>query len=88
MPKDKATGKYEVPTMYSISGSAHFYNKTDNGISVYRDFNTNLVDVYIQKVRYSWLGKQGFCTFQYDVEKRQYKIDKKDTGDNWKKIED
>jgi len=68
----KINGKYEVPTLYNISGSAHFNNKTDNGITVHRDFETNQVDIYIQKVRYSWLGKVGFCSFTYDTEKRQY----------------
>ncbi|HYH14699.1 MAG TPA: DnaB-like helicase C-terminal domain-containing protein, partial [Flavisolibacter sp.] len=70
--KDKQTKKYEVPTLYNISGSAHFFNKTDNGISIYRDFETNLVDVYVQKVKWSWLGKIGFCSFNYDTYTRQY----------------
>lgn len=73
MLKDRTTGKYEVPTLYSISGSAHFFNKPDNGICVYRDFISGLVDVHIQKVRYSWLGKVGNCSFQYDTQTRQYK---------------
>lgn len=74
LTKDKVTGKYEVPTLYSISGSAHFFNKTDNGITVYRDFNTNVVTIYIQKVRYSWLGKIGFVNYEYNTWNRQYKI--------------
>lgn len=73
MQKDKQTKKYEVPTLYSISGSAHFFNKTHNGLSVYRDFETNIVDVYVQKVKHSWLGKIGFASFSYDTETRQYK---------------
>jgi len=68
----KVSGKYEVPTLYNISGSAHFFNKTDNGITVYRDYDTNNVDVHIQKVRYSWLGKIGMCSFTYNIELRQY----------------
>ncbi len=68
----KENGKYEVPTMYSISGSAHFYNKTDNGISIYRDFETNVVTVYIQKVRFEWNGVVGFCQFNYNSNTRQY----------------
>jgi len=68
----KENGKYEVPTMYSISGSAHFYNKTDNGISVYRDFETNIVTVFVQKVRFEWNGSTGFCQFQYNTDTRQY----------------
>jgi twinkle protein len=68
----KTGGKYEVPTLYNISGSAHFFNKTDNGITVYRDFENNVVDVHIQKVRYSWLGKVGCASFNYSLELRQY----------------
>ena len=71
--KDKATGKYEVPTLYSISGSANFFNKTHNGFTIYRDFENNTVDVYVQKVKQSWLGKTGFCSFTYDTMTRQYK---------------
>lgn len=70
----KEGDKYEVPTLYSISGSAHFFNKTDNGLTVYRDFTTNLVTIYIQKVRYSWLGKIGYVSFNYNTETRQYEL--------------
>lgn len=65
-------GRYEIPTLYSISGSANFFNKTHNGITIYRDYNTNNVDVYIQKVKQSWLGKIGFCSFSYNTFTRQY----------------
>ena len=58
--------------MYDISGSAHFFNKTHNGISVYRDFETNIVDVYVQKVKFSWLGQIGWCSFRFDTLTRQY----------------
>jgi len=70
--RKETNGKYEVPTLYNISGSAHFFNKTDNGLSIYRDFQTNVVDIYIQKVRYSWLGKIGYCSFNFNTETRQY----------------
>lgn len=72
--KDKSTGKYDVPTLYNISGSAHFFNKTDNGICVWRDFVTNTVEVHVQKVRYSWLGKVGMSTYDYNLNTRQYKF--------------
>jgi len=70
--KNKDTGEYEVPTLYNISGSAHFFNKTDNGICIYRSFSTNTVTCYVQKVRYSWLGKVGYTSFTYNVLNRQY----------------
>jgi twinkle protein len=72
LQKDKKTGKYEIPTLYSISGSAHFYNRTFNGMSIYRDFETGIVDVYVQKVKHYWLGNLGFCSFKFDVNTRQY----------------
>jgi twinkle protein len=74
LQKDKQTGKYEVPTMYSISGSAHFNNKTDNGLTIYRDFDSKIVTVYVQKVRYSWLGKIGYVEYNYNTMTRQYTL--------------
>lgn len=71
--KDKHTKKFEIPNLYSISGSAHFFNRTHNGMSIYRDFETNQVDVYVQKVKWSWLGKLGFCSYQFDTYTRRYK---------------
>lgn len=62
--------KYDVPTLYSISGSANFFNKTHNGITVYRDVET--VDIHVQKVKQSWLGKVGLCQFTYNTLTRQY----------------
>lgn len=70
--KDQKTKQYAIPTMYDIAGSAHFFNKTDNGISIHRDFSSNLVDVYIQKVRFSWLGKIGYTSFNFNTLTRQY----------------
>jgi twinkle protein len=69
--KDK--GHYPIATMYDIAGSAHFFNKTDNGLSIHRDFDTGIVTAYVQKVRFSWLGKIGFATFNFDTLTRQYK---------------
>ena len=68
----KISGKYEIPTMYSISGSAHFFNKTDNGVCVNRNYDNNTVDVFIQKIRFSWLGKVGVASFIYNIDTRQY----------------
>lgn len=72
MQKDKVTGKYKVATMYDISGSAHFFNRTHNGISIYRNFENDIVDVYVQKVKWAWLGKLGFVSYRYNTLTRQY----------------
>lgn len=66
-------GEYKVPNLYSISGAAHFYNKTDNGIVVHRSRKTGLVDVHIQKVKHIWEGKCGMATFMYDTLTSRYK---------------
>jgi len=66
------TGQYPPATMYDISGSAHFFNKTDNGVSVYRDYTNNTVRVYTQKVRFHWQGKIGYTDYNYDTFTRKY----------------
>ena len=53
-------GTYPVPRLYDVSGSAHFYNKPDNGIAVYRkDPKGNDVEVYVQKIRFREVGQIG-----------------------------
>lgn len=70
--KNPTTKDFEVPTLYDISGSAHFFNKTDNGITVYRERATNKVTVYVQKVRFFFNGKIGYTDFSYDVFSGRY----------------
>lgn len=74
MYKDKQTGKYEVPNLYSISGSSHFFNKTHNGICVYRNYDTNITDIHIQKVKWYWLGQIGWVAYNFNKEIRQYEF--------------
>lgn len=67
MRKQKDSLIYDVPTLYDISGSANFYNKSDNGISVYRDFETGKTHVSVLKVKFSHWGETSGCEFDYDV---------------------
>jgi twinkle protein len=65
------SGKYEVPSLYDISGSANFYNKTDYGFCVHRttDENNimqNTVEVYWQKIKFKHLGEQGVTDMKYN----------------------
>lgn len=59
-------------TLYSASGSANFYNQTDNGFVLTRDRETGIVDVHIEKVRFSEQGKEGWVSFTFDTMTRQY----------------
>jgi len=72
IPKDIVTKKHNIPTLYDISDSAHFYNKAFNGICVYRNFDTNTVDVHVQKVKFKWVGKTGMVSFTYDIPSGRY----------------
>jgi twinkle protein len=70
MQRDKQTGAYMVPTIYDMAGSAHFYNKSHNGISVYRHFHedgTSTPEVFVQKVKFKHWGRQGNVMLQYDI---------------------
>ena len=72
--QQKVNGKFEVPSLYSISGSAHFYNKTANGITVYRDFETGQTEIHFQKVKFKHWGKQGMIVLSWDsINGRYYK---------------
>jgi twinkle protein len=54
-------GSYPVPTPYDISGSAHWRNKADNCITVWRDQNEleRPVKLFVQKVRFREVGSIG-----------------------------
>ncbi len=60
-------GKYPVPSLYDISGSAHWRNKCDNGIVVWRDLERpgNEVEIHVQKVRFRQIGKIGTARLEY-----------------------
>ncbi len=70
-PKTK-DGSIEVPTLYDISGSAHFYNKCDFGIIVHRDRIKEVVEVRVAKVKFRHLGKTGTAFFKYNLNNGRY----------------
>jgi len=70
--KNKDTGLHEVPNLYSISGSSHWFNKPDNGITIYRDMKTGCTEVHIQKVRWKFTGKVGHAVFNWNKENGTY----------------
>ena len=61
-------GDYPVPTLYDCGGSAHWRNKADNGICVWRDLSGeggSQVDIHIQKIRFRQIGQLGMSSLQY-----------------------
>jgi twinkle protein len=70
-------GVDRVATLNDISGSGHFFNKTHNGISVFREKDTqknpdNLVEVHVQKVKFKFVGTLGSCKLGYDLRTGNY----------------
>lgn len=57
---------YEIPSLYDIAGSSNWFNKPDIGITFYRNFKTGFSEVYIQKMKYDHLGKQGHCVLKWN----------------------
>lgn len=70
----KENGKYPVPTLYDISGSAHWINKADFGLTVWRDVlaEGSPVQIHIQKVRFKSNGAPGLVELQYDRNTGRY----------------
>lgn len=69
MLQKDSSGNYPVPTLYDCAGSAHWRNKADNGLVVWRDFSNphNIgVDIFIQKIRFRQNGKLGKVTLSYN----------------------
>jgi len=73
---------YEVPNLYNISGSANFYNKTANGITVYRNYKTLMTEVYIQKVKFKHWGQTGCVQFAWNRDNGRY-YKGSPNNDNW-----
>ena len=83
-PKKMQRG--EIPTLYDISGSANFYNKTDYGFTVHRDRGddgamNNDVEVHWQKIKFKHLGGQGVSLLRYNYVNGRF--EDRTTIDKW-----
>ncbi len=61
-----------IPTMYDVSGSAHFLNKSDYGIVVYRDFDNDTTLIKVEKVKSRFLGHKGEAFFKFNINNGRY----------------
>lgn len=72
-----------IPTMYDVSGSAHFLNKTDYGIVVYRDFDNDYTLIKVEKVKSRFLGHKGEAFFKFNINNGRYTPWGKDLPVSW-----
>ena len=63
----ESDGTYPVPLAYDIAGSAAWYNKADNILSIWRDVkeDSHIVKVHIQKIRFRDVGRPGVVQLRY-----------------------
>lgn len=80
MTKDE-DGNYQIPNLYSISGSAHFFNKTDIGWTVYKKGH-GVTDVHIQKVKFKYWGDVGMINYLWNEKNGRYYTTNQDFT-NW-----
>jgi twinkle protein len=69
-----AGGVYAMPSLYQISGSAHWFNKADVGLVVHRESKQGIDAVInIEKSRYhTKIGKPGLVHVIFDVGRGRY----------------
>ena len=65
-------GKYEVPGLYDISGSANFYNKADIGLSMYKETEPYTNSLFVQKVKFKFWGETGKVTYRWEQTNGRY----------------
>lgn len=71
----KADGKYPVPTPYNVAGGAHWRNKADNSLTVYRnvgEVDDDISDIHVQKIRFKEIGRVGVVSLRSNRRSGQY----------------
>lgn len=72
-------GRQRVPTGYDISGSAHWFNAADMGLTVHREEAGP--ELHCWKARFKWIGRTGVAQMEYDVPTGRYSTRR--THDRW-----
>lgn len=67
--KKQSDGNYDVPSLYSISGSANWFNMPENGWVVYRQklkTGGEVTKLFVEKVKHKFIGSVGYVEFEFD----------------------
>lgn len=83
MPKTADGSNYLIPNLYSISGSAHFFNMTQNGFTIFRNMVTGMTEVHFQKVKWEHLGETGMIEYLYHPDNARFYEPGDDPTINW-----
>jgi twinkle protein len=72
LPKDK-NNDVPMPTLYDISDSAAWFNKSDAGLIVYRESNySSRTKIKVAKARYKTIGYCGAVELEFDETQMRY----------------
>ena len=90
MKKNEKTNKYDIPDLYSVSGSSDFRNQTHNGLCVYREFpdeNSNGCTLVINlKTKYDFQGNiTSVNKFNWNNDNRRFFVDGSDSYEDYTK---
>jgi len=88
MKKNEKTNKYDIPDLYSVSGSSDFRNQTHNGLCVYREFpdeNSNGCTLVINlKTKYDFQGNiTSMNKFNWNNDNRRFFVDGVDSYEDF-----
>ena len=83
MQKNSDGSNYLIPNLYSISGSAHFFNMAQNGFTIFRNMVTDMTEVHFQKVKWEHLGKIGVAAYIYHPDNARFYEPGDDPNKNW-----
>lgn len=75
---DKTNGAYNVPRLYDISGSHHFFNVPDVGFAIHRNYVDGIndpVELHVQKVKYHFRGRLGRVEYTFQPSTGRYSED-------------
>lgn len=76
MQRDRE-GNYPVPTLSDCHGGIMWRNKADIGLCVHRhNMQEHIATVYVQKVKFKFMGNIGLLDLHYDVESGRFKDNK------------
>lgn len=64
---NKSKKEKEIVRLSDISGSAHFWNKADNGLSLNRNYTDWTTKLVVQKVKYKHQGQVGSVVYTYST---------------------
>jgi twinkle protein len=65
-------GKSRVPTLYDIEGSAHWFNKCDHGVIVYREASGSRI--FVAKSRFEEAGERGDVRMDFDRDTARFTL--------------